>query len=69
MRCRNCDRRISEGSESHYCPSCGTRIRGADGSFLTSAIIGAVTDSALLGGLLGGSLLGGLLGDSMFGDD
>ena len=38
------------------------------GDFLTSTVIGAVTDSALLGGLLGGSLMGGLLGDSLDGD-
>jgi hypothetical protein len=39
-----------------------------DGDFLTSAVIGAVTDSALLGGLLGGDLAGGILGDMLDGD-
>lgn len=39
-----------------------------DGSFVNSAIIGAVTDSALLGGLLGGDLLGGMVGDILDGD-
>lgn len=40
----------------------------SSGDFLTSAIIGGVTDSALLGGLLGGSFLGGALGDILDGD-
>lgn len=37
------------------------------GGFMTSAIIGHVTDSALLGGLLGGDMIGGIVGD-MFSD-
>jgi len=39
-----------------------------DGDFLTSAVIGAVTDSALLGGLLGGDIVGGIVGDLFDGD-
>ena len=38
------------------------------GDFITSAIIGGVTDSALLGGLLGGDILGGVVGDLFDGD-
>jgi hypothetical protein len=38
------------------------------GDFLTSAVIGSVTDSALLGGLLGGDLAGGIVGDLLDGD-
>lgn len=38
-----------------------------NGGFMTSAIIGHVTDSALLGGLLGGDIVGGIVGD-MFSD-
>ena len=38
------------------------------GDFLTSAVIGAVTDSALLGGMLGGDMLGGIVGDLFDGD-
>jgi len=38
------------------------------GDFLTSTVLGAVTDSALVGGLLGGNLIGGLLGDCLDGD-
>lgn len=41
---------------------------GSSGDFLTSAVIGAVTDSALLGGLLGGSMTGGVVGDMLDGD-
>ena len=40
----------------------------ASGDFVTSAVIGAVTDSALLGGLLGGDMLGGVMGDLLDGD-
>ena len=36
--------------------------------FLTSAIVGSVTDSALLGGIIGGSFLGGAVGDLLDGD-
>lgn len=38
------------------------------GDFLTSTVIGAVTDSAILGGLLGGSITGGIVGDLLDGD-
>lgn len=38
------------------------------GDFLTSAIIGVVTDSAIIGGLLGGSITGGIVGDLFDGD-
>ena len=38
------------------------------GSFISSAVIGAVTDSALLGGILGGDMLGGTVGDMLDGD-
>ena len=38
-------------------------------SFITSAVIGAVTGSTIIGGLVGGSFLGGLVGDVLEGDD
>lgn len=37
-------------------------------NFITSALIGTVTDSALLGGLLGGDIVGGVVGDMLDGD-
>lgn len=40
----------------------------SSGQFITSAVIGAVTDSALLGGLLGGDIVGGIVGDLLDGD-
>ena len=42
--------------------------RDSNGDFLTSMLIGGITDSALLGGVLGGSFGGGLLGDILDGD-
>lgn len=62
-------RRCGEYSSRVICSDC--RNDDDDNStdnFVTSAVIGAVTDSALLGGLLGGDLLGGVLGDSLDGD-
>lgn len=52
MYCRDCGEYIDYNDEREIC-DCGTRIRnsGSD-DFITSAVIGAVTDSALLGGLL-----------------
>lgn len=38
---------------------------GSGGSFLFSAIIGAMTNSWFLGGLFGGSYLGGAIGDAI----
>lgn len=40
----------------------------SNSDFVTSALIGTVTDSALLGGLLGGDIVGGVLGDMLDGD-
>jgi hypothetical protein len=40
----------------------------SSGDFLSSVIIGAVTDSAIIGGVLGGDLLGGVVGDMLDGD-
>ncbi len=64
-----------------YCPECNVPVEDNcnhcekcdyeddDGtSFLTSLIIGGITDSAILGGLLGGDMLGGIIGDMMDGD-
>lgn len=64
-----------------YCPECKSKVEDNstqcnicdyeddDGtSFLTSLVIGAVTDSAILGGLLGGDIVGGIVGDMMDGD-
>lgn len=64
-----------------YCPECKSQIddnstqcdacnyKDDDGTtFLTSLIIGAITDSAILGGLLGGDIVGGIVGDMMSGD-
>ena len=35
--------------------------------FMTSMVIGAVTDSAIIGGLLGGDIVGGIAGDFLNG--
>lgn len=56
MYCKKC----REHEEDCECPD--------GGDFVTSLVIGAVTNSALLGGLLGGDLLGGILGDALDGD-
>jgi hypothetical protein len=42
--------------------------RDSGGDFMTSAVIGAVTDSAFLGGFIGGDMLGGIVGDIIDGD-
>lgn len=42
--------------------------RKSSGSFVTSVVIGAVTDSALLGGIISGSMTGGIIGDMLDGD-
>lgn len=66
MYCRDC----GEYNDEREICDCGTRIRnsGSD-DFITSAVIGAVTDSALLGGLIGGDLVGGIVGDLLNGGD
>lgn len=46
--------------------SCPNKSDG--GSFIVSAVIGAVTGSAILGGIIGGDIVGGILGDSLDGD-
>lgn len=57
-----------------YCKHCGELREDCEcddddtDRFVSSAIIGAVTDSAIIGGLLGGSLLGGIVGDGLDGD-
>lgn len=63
MYCKHCGEKVYSHQTTHHCSKKGLLNVDEDDSFLTSAIIGAVTDSALLGGLLGGSLLGGLTGD------
>ncbi len=57
-----------------YCKHCGLTKDECEcedddnfDRFITSAIIGKVTNSAILGGLLGGDLLGGIVGDSLDG--
>lgn len=45
--------------------SSGIAQRRGDGSFVTSAVVGYVTDSAILGGLAGGSFAGGLAGSGL----
>lgn len=40
----------------------------SSGDFLTSAVVGAVTDSAILGTVVGGSITGAILGDIFDGD-
>lgn len=36
--------------------------------FLTSTVVGAITDSAILGTVIGGSITGAILGDVLDGD-
>ena len=54
------------------CRKCGEDEDDCDcsdgGSFIASAVIGAVTDSAILGAVIGGDLLGGIVGDALDGD-
>lgn len=66
--CKHCEEYVSSSETTHNCTKKGLLKVDEDDSFLTSAIIGGLTDSALLGGLLGGDLLGGILGDSLDGD-
>lgn len=40
-----------------------------DSSFVTSAVVGAVTGSTVIGALVGGNIIGGLLGDMLEGSD
>lgn len=63
--CRNCGKYSSRA----LCSDCRDNEDDDSSSrFITSAVIGAVTDSALLGGLLGGDIIGGTLGDMSDGD-
>ncbi len=66
MYCKHCGEKVS--GSTHNCNKKGLLRVDEDDSFLTSTIIGAVTDSALLGGILGGDMLGGILGDVLDGD-
>ena len=61
--CRKC----GEYSSRALCSDC-REDDDSSSQFITSAVIGAITDSALLGGLLGGDILGGTLGDMSDGD-
>lgn len=66
-KCKHCNQTVS--STYHYCTSTGkTHNANEDNSFLTSFVIGAVTNNALLGGIIGGSIVGGLLGDLLDGN-
>jgi len=40
-----------------------------DSSFVTSAVVGAVTGSTVIGAIVGGNIIGGLLGDMLEGSD
>lgn len=69
--CKFCHQYIQTNGKyeiKHNCEKAGLLDSKKDDSFLTSAIIGAVTGSAILGGLLGGDIVGGMLGDMLDGD-
>lgn len=55
----------------HTCPTTGrTQVANDDsGDFLTSAVVGYVTDSTLVGAVVGGDLLGAVVGDALNDDD
>lgn len=58
MYCKNC-RKHEDDCE---CPN------DDDSRFVTSLVIGAVTDSAILGAIVGGDVTGGIVGDILDGD-
>lgn len=64
--CKHCKKQVSG---SHSCEVAQRTIYESDsGDFLTSFVIGAMTDSSLLGGIIGGDIVGGMLGDMMDGE-
>ena len=65
VKCKHCDKTVTL---PHYCTTARRVIEeNHTNDFLTSALIGAVTNSALLGGLLGGDIIGGIVGDFLNG--
>ena len=66
--CKRCRERVTQeevDEGEHYCNG---NLITIDRSFLTSMLVGSLTDSAILGGLIGGDPIGGLLGDLLDGD-
>lgn len=61
-KCEKCGN-ITTGTSRHKCVNGEEKENDDSGDFLTSAVIGAVTDNAIVGGLLGGDMLGGIIGD------
>jgi len=64
--CKHCHQTVTG---KHDCPVANKVIDTNDpndnGDFVTSMLVGAMTDNAIIGGVIGGSMLGGICGDMM----